>query len=97
MGDHPIALGPLTREVKARHDGGPFIHDGAVWQHRTVRRGERFGWTLVAVLCGALLAIAVGILAWQYVGDRRLDECREDEVPGSDAWRQCSSSGDFFG
>jgi hypothetical protein len=63
----------------------------------SMRRAERRSWILLGMIVGVLVLFAVAILGYSYWADRRVEDCREREQPGSEAWANCAHSGDFNG
>jgi len=61
------------------------------------RRGERFMWILLAVVCGTLTVVALALVLWQYRGDQRREYCFEREGRTGDGAAECQMEGDFFG
>jgi hypothetical protein len=62
-----------------------------------VSRFERYGWIVVLSITAVLVLMALSIVAFEYWGNRRIEECRRGEMPQSDSWYACTTRGSLFG
>ncbi len=65
--------------------------------HEEVRRAERFAWFVLGLVTAALVLMAATVVVLDYIGNLRVQQCREDLPEGGDAWMACSSRSSLRG
>jgi hypothetical protein len=65
--------------------------------HASADRGFRVGLWVVAVVSLMVVAMATFIVVGGWYGQQRVNDCRRDEVPGSESWSACSTRSSWFG
>ena len=67
-----------------------------IGQSEVMQRGERLGYLVALLVTCALILMALTIVGMEWLGARRVADCREGLPSGGDEWAACSERSDLF-